>query len=58
MFRISLGAVAWIRVHVLADTVTLPFEWGLLGWLPVGQFQTSGIGELANSGVRLPFHKT
>jgi membrane protease YdiL (CAAX protease family) len=43
---ITQSIVPAMVVHVLADTVTLPFEWGLLGRLPVGRFQTSGIDML------------
>ena len=43
---ITQSIIPAIVVHVLADTVTLPFEWGLLGWPPVGRFQTSGIDSL------------
>jgi membrane protease YdiL (CAAX protease family) len=32
-----------IIVHVLADATTLPVEWGLIGHLPAGRFQTKGI---------------
>ena len=30
-------------VHVLADTTTLPVEWGLVGKLPVGRFYKNGL---------------
>jgi CAAX protease family protein len=30
-------------VHVLADTTTLPVEWGLVGKLPVGRFYRNGL---------------
>lgn len=50
---ITQSIVPAIVVHVLADTVTLPFEWGLLGWLPVGRFQTNGIDTLFVAAVVL-----
>jgi membrane protease YdiL (CAAX protease family) len=48
---IFLGALTTITrsvlpatvVHVLADTTTLPFEWGLVGKLPVGRFYGNGL---------------
>jgi CAAX protease family protein len=48
---IVLGALTTITrsvlpatvVHVLADTATLPLEWGLVGKLPVGRFYRSGL---------------
>jgi uncharacterized protein len=48
---IVLGALTTITrstlpatvVHVLADTTTLPVEWGLVGKLPVGRFYRSGL---------------
>ena len=43
---ITQSIVPAIVVHVLADIVTLPFEWGLLGRLPIARFQTSGIDTL------------
>jgi membrane protease YdiL (CAAX protease family) len=67
---ITQSIVPAMVVHVLADTVTLPFEWGLLGRLPVGRFQTSGIdmlfiaavavvilGSLTTAAVFLRLHK-
>jgi len=67
---ITRSIVPAIVVHALADTVTLPFEWGLLGRLPVGRFQTSGIdsffivaaavvilGSIATGAVFLRLHK-
>jgi membrane protease YdiL (CAAX protease family) len=50
---ITQSIVPAIVVHVLADTVTLPFEWGLLGRLPVGRFQTNGIDALFVAAVAL-----
>ena len=50
---ITQSIVPAIVVHVLADTVTLPFEWGLLGWLPVGRFQSNGIDTLFVAAVVL-----
>jgi membrane protease YdiL (CAAX protease family) len=50
---ITQSIVPAIVVHVLADTVTLPFEWGLLGRLPVGRFQTNGIDTLFVAAVVL-----
>jgi membrane protease YdiL (CAAX protease family) len=32
-----------ILVHVLADIATLPVEWGLIGYLPVGRFYSHGV---------------
>lgn len=48
---IVLGALTMITrsvlpatvVHVLADTTTLPVEWGLVGKLPVGRFYKNGL---------------
>jgi len=39
-------------VHVLADTTTLPIEWGLVGQLPVGRFYRNGV-DAAFAGVML-----
>jgi len=39
-------------VHVLADTTTLPVEWGLVGQLPVGRFYRNGV-DAAFAGVML-----
>jgi membrane protease YdiL (CAAX protease family) len=48
---ITRSIVPAVVVHVLADTITLPFEWGLLGRLPVGRFQTSGSDALFVAAV-------
>ena len=40
-----------IVVHALTDTVTLPFEWGLLGPFPIGRFQVTGADPLFITAV-------
>jgi len=50
---ITRSIIPAILVHILADTATLPFEWGLFGRLPVGRFHTSGIDMLFVAAVVL-----
>jgi membrane protease YdiL (CAAX protease family) len=56
---IVLGALTTITrsilpatvIHVLADTTTLPVEWGLVGQLPVGRFYRNGLDAAFAGGV-------
>jgi membrane protease YdiL (CAAX protease family) len=40
---ITRSVLPAVVIHVLADTATLPIEWGLVGKLPVGRFYRNGL---------------